>query len=87
MLEERSALLLFYLLFIIIVFQVQNVHLKLAIGVFELPNAVERISKGTKAVAGPGGWSGESEPRTVGWLGGSVVPCVETSPLKANNRE
>ena len=25
-----------------------------AIGVFELPNAVERISKGTKAVADPG---------------------------------
>ena len=41
-----------------IVFQVQNVHLLLAIGVFELPNAVERISKGIKAVAGPGGGSG-----------------------------
>ena len=41
-----------------IVFQVQNVHLQLAIGVFEfIPNAVERISKGTKAVADPGGGS------------------------------
>ena len=45
-----------------IVFQVQNVHLLLAIGVFELPNAVERISKGTKAVADPGGGSGGSGP-------------------------
>ena len=30
------------------VFQDQNVHLQLAIGVFELPNAVERISKKEK---------------------------------------
>ena len=51
MFEGRGALLLFYLLFIMIVFQVQNVRLLLAIGLFELPNAVERISKGTKAVA------------------------------------
>ena len=51
------------LLFIMIVFQVQNVHLQLAIGVFEfIPNAVERISKGTKAVADPGGGSGGSGP-------------------------
>ena len=57
--QGRSTLLLFYLLFIMIVFQVQNVHLQLAIGVFGfLPNAVERISKGTKAVADPGGGLG-----------------------------
>ena len=33
---------------------------ELVIGVFELPNAVERILKGTKAVADPGGWSAGS---------------------------
>ena len=46
------------------VFQDQNVHLQLAIGVFELPNAVERISKGSKAVADPVGGSGSPEPTT-----------------------
>ena len=46
-----------------IVFQVQNVHLQLAIGVFEfIPKAVERISKGTKAAADLGGGSGGSGP-------------------------
>ena len=44
-------------------FQVQNVHLQLAIGVFELLNAVERISKSTKAVADPvGGPGGSGSP-------------------------
>ena len=43
-----------------IVFQVQNVQLFLASGVLELPNAVERISKGTKAV--PGGGCGGPDP-------------------------
>ena len=33
-----------------------------AIGVFELLNTVERISKGTKAVADPRGGSGGSAP-------------------------
>ena len=46
-----------------IVFQVQNVHLQLVISVFEfIPNAVERISKGTKAVADLGGGSGGPDP-------------------------
>ena len=40
----------------------KKVHLQLAIGVFELLNTVERISKGTKAVADPGGGSGGPDP-------------------------
>ena len=55
LLEGHCALLLFYLPFIMIVFQVQNVHLQLANVVLELPNAVERILKGTIAAANPGG--------------------------------
>ena len=42
LLEGLCALLLFYLLFIMIVFQIQNVHLQLAIGGSELPNAACR---------------------------------------------
>ena len=52
LLEGRCALLIFYLPFLIIAFQVQNVQLYL---VLELPNTERRISKATKAVGGLGG--------------------------------
>ena len=53
--EGRCALLLFYMPFVIIVFQVQEVQLWLAIVVLELLHAERKISKATKVSGGSRG--------------------------------